>query len=99
MPTNNAINLSSSGITSYDGNGTFFGRTIQGTGNVQVTNGDGIAGNPSIAVTGIMSWVEVTGTSQAMAIGTGYVANNSSLVTLTLPSTAALGDSIIVMGK
>lgn len=99
MATNNAINLSAAGVTAYDGLGTFFGRTIQGTGNVNVTNGDGIAGNPSISVSGIMSWVEVTGTSQAMATQTGYIANNAALVTLTLPATAALGDSIRVLGK
>lgn len=99
MATNNSINLNAPGIASYDGAGTFFGRTIQGTGNVVVTNGDGISGNPSISVSGIMSWVEVTGTSQAMSAGVGYVANNASLVTLTLPATAALGDSIRIVGK
>ena len=99
MATNNAINLSQSGITAYDGAGTFFGRTIQGGSNVNVTNGDGVAGNPSISVSGIMSWVEVTGTSQSMAVQTGYVANNASLVTLTLPATAAIGDSLRVLGK
>lgn len=99
MPTNNSINLSASGMTVYDGAGTFFGRTLQAGSNVVITNPDGIAGNPSIAVSGIMSWSEVTGTSQSMATNSGYVANNASLVTLTLPSTAALGDSIRVLGK
>lgn len=99
MATSNAINLNSPGIASYDGAGTFFGRTIQGTGTVSVINGDGIAGNPSISVTGIISWLEVTGTSQAMSTQTGYVANNAALVTLTLPATAAIGDCIRVLGK
>lgn len=99
MVTNNAINLSQAGIISYDGAGTFFGRTLQAGSNVGITNPDGIAGNPTISVTGIMSWVEVTGTTQAMSVGTGYVANNASLVTLTLPATAALGDGLRVLGK
>ena len=42
---------------------------------------------------------EVTGTSQAMAINTCYIANNAGLVTLTLPATAALGSVIKVDGK
>lgn len=46
-----------------------------------------------------LQWVEVTGTSQAMAINTGYIANNAGLVTLTLPSTAAVGDIVRVTGK
>lgn len=42
--------------------------------------------------------VEVTGTTQAMAIRTRYIANNGSLVTLTLPAVAAVGDFIEVEG-
>lgn len=42
---------------------------------------------------------EVTGTTQAMAVNTGYIANNASLVTLTLPSTAAIGSIFRVTGK
>ncbi|MFA6335501.1 MAG: hypothetical protein WCX48_08090 [Bacteroidales bacterium] len=43
--------------------------------------------------------VEVTGTTQAMAVNTPYIANNGALVTLTLPATAALGDFVAVEGK
>lgn len=45
------------------------------------------------------SWTEVTGTTQAMAANNGYIANNAGLVTLTLPATMALGESVIVQGK
>ena len=99
MPTNNAINLSQSGFTVYDGSGTFSGRTLQQGSNVTITNPTGIAGDPTISVTGIMSWTEVTGTSQAMAVGNGYIANNASLITFTLPATAVIGDSLRVVGK
>lgn len=44
-------------------------------------------------------WNEVTGTSANMAVDNGYIANNGSLVTLTLPATAALGSVIEVSGK
>lgn len=47
----------------------------------------------------IPTWTEVTGTSQAMAINTYYIANNAALVTLTLPDTAALGSVIKVVGS
>lgn len=43
--------------------------------------------------------VEVTGTSQSMAIGTTYIMNNVALVTGTLPTTAAIGSKIRVLGK
>jgi hypothetical protein len=48
---------------------------------------------------GGMSWSEVTSTSQTMSINTGYIANNVALVTLTLPTTSALGSVIEVVGK
>lgn len=40
----------------------------------------------------------VTGTSQAMAVNNIYIANNASQVTLTLPSTVAVGDNFNVVG-
>lgn len=44
-------------------------------------------------------WNEVTGTSQTAAVNNGYIANNASLVTITLPATAAVGDVIEISGK
>jgi hypothetical protein len=52
MATNNAANQSSTGIQSLTSGGAFNGRTITGTANqVSITNGDGTAGNPTIALT------------------------------------------------
>lgn len=48
---------------------------------------------------GGLTWVEVTGTTQAAAINTGYVTNNAGLVTITLPTTAAFGSIVKVVGK
>jgi hypothetical protein len=44
-------------------------------------------------------WNEETGTSATMAVDNGYIANNASLVTLTLPTTAAVGSVVRVAGK
>ena len=46
-----------------------------------------------------LTWSEVTGTSQAMAIENAYIANNAGLVTCTLPASAAIGDRVAVVGK
>lgn len=66
--------------------------------NISITPG---AGSIAIAATGAASFtqVEVTGTTQAMAINTTYVANNAALVTLTLPVTAVFGSRIEIIGK
>lgn len=66
-----------------------------GTG-ISITNG---AGSITIASTGgVNSWAGVAGTTQAAAINTGYVIQNASQTTVTLPTTAALGSVVSVMG-
>lgn len=46
-----------------------------------------------------ITWSEVTGTSQTAAVNSGYVANNASLVTITIPTSCAIGDMVKVVGK
>lgn len=48
---------------------------------------------------GGITWNEETGTSATMAVNNGYIANNAGLVTLTLPTTAAVGDVVRVAGS
>lgn len=57
-------------------------------------------GNLVIAGTGTagIGWNHITGTSAQMSAEAGYIADNSGLVTLTLPATAALGSIIYVQG-
>lgn len=45
-----------------------------------------------------MQWTDVTGMSQAMAVINGYKADNAGLVTFNLPTSAALGQEVEVMG-
>ena len=67
-----------------------------GTG-ITITEG---AGSITIAANdGGMSWTEVTGTTAALLVDNGFIANNAGLVTLTLPATGAVGDVIKVDGK
>lgn len=63
---------------------------------ITVTNG---AGSITIAASGAEGYTEVTGTSAALAVNAGYIANNAALVTLTLPATAAIGDVFYIVGK
>lgn len=78
--------------------------------NLAVANLGGITGTPSSSTYlrgdgtwstpagggGGMTWSVVTGTTQTAAVNTGYFANNAGLVTVTLPSTAAVGDTVSV---
>lgn len=79
------------------GNGTNYtaATLTAGTG---ITIGNG-AGSISIAVTGAGNWVDQTTGSVTMGTNTGYtVDNGASLVTLTLPTTANLGDFVDIQG-
>lgn len=70
---------------------------VAGT-NITISN---TAGGIAISASGPggFSWHEVTGTSQLMVSNDGYVANNVALVTLTLPATSVLGDTLRIVGK
>src|SRR3990167_2262705 len=48
---------------------------------------------------GGITWNTVSGTSQSAAVNNGYIANNVSLVTVTLPSSVAVGDMVEIAGK
>ncbi len=102
MPTPaNSLNINQTGFQSFDGTATFLGRTlVAGTG-VSITNGNGVSGNPTISSTsGGINWVDQTTASVTMAVNTGYTADaGASLITFTLPTSAALGDLIIIQGK
>lgn len=43
-------------------------------------------------------WTEVTGTSESAAVNEHYLTNNVALVTVTLPTTAAVGDMLTIQG-
>lgn len=82
----------------------FIGTTSAAPTAASLTAGNGItitsaSASITIASTGTVAWTDVTGTSQTMAANTGYIADNASLVTLTLPTTAAQGTIIEVAGN
>ncbi len=44
------------------------------------------------------TWSVITGTTQACAVNNAYYANNAAQVVFTLPSTAAVGDKVLIRG-
>lgn len=71
--------------------------TLTAGSGISISNG---AGSITISGTGSgIGWTEVTGTSQSMTADSGWITNNAGLVTLTLPTTAAVGTAISVIGK
>ncbi len=83
-PDGNTVSPSAGTISFVNGTGT----TITGSGSSVTFNSTG----------GGFTWNEVTGTSQTLVAGNAYVANNASLVTFTLPSTADFGDLFLISG-
>lgn len=86
------------------------GLTVTGIAGVTTTNTKIVTVNSSTgqvgAVTtipaangGSLAWTEVTGTTQSAAVMNGYITNNAALVTVTLPSSASVGERVAIVGK
>lgn len=81
------------------------GTTASDPAGATLTAGTGIAissvtGAITISSNGASVWVDETGASVTMAVNTGYTSDDgASLVTFTLPATAAIGDSVEINGK
>jgi hypothetical protein len=70
--------------------------TLTAGSGISITNGAG-----TITISGStsgMSWSTVSGTTQSAAVNSGYVTNNAGAVTVTLPTTFAVGDAVEVKG-
>lgn len=89
-------NIGPTGYTGYTGPGNFTGYTGY-TGTPGPTGYTGYTG-PAGPGGGGGAWTNVTGTTQTMVAANSYLANNATLVTLTLPSSVAILDTFVVSG-
>jgi hypothetical protein len=67
-------------------------------GTISYTTGANTLNLEAVAGASGLPWTVVTGTSQAISVNNGYIANNAGLVTLTLPASATVGQTIEVTG-
>lgn len=78
--------------------GAFQSGSVGTSGQVLTSNGAGAIATFK-TLQNSNTWVDQTTTSVTMTTNTGYVADNASLVTFTLPTTASIGDSFEIVGK
>lgn len=97
---NNKIRIGTQGTGNGQQNNCFI------AGIVGITNSNPVpvtinssTGQLGVGTNSIVAWNNVTGTSATMVAGQGYVANNAALVTLTLPSSSAIGDTFKIITK
>lgn len=64
--------------------------------NISITSA---TGSITIAGFGLGSFLNVSGTTQTAAVNQGYLLSNASLTTVTLPTTASVGDLIGISGS
>lgn len=75
------------------------GATLTQGAGITITSASGTITIASSSSTGGgFAWTDVTGTTQTLAAGNGYVTDNASQVTFTLPASAAIGDSYAIVG-
>lgn len=100
MTTNNSINNASPNIAAHsimisEAAGNQVG-ILLATGQVLV----GLSGADPVATTlTALFWADVSGTTQAAVVNTGYIISNASSTTVTLPTTAAEGSVVAIAGK
>ncbi len=81
------------------------GTATPSSNNLNVLGGGGIqtAGSGAtltVAVSGGgFTWTDVTGATQTIAVQNGYLTDRGGGVVYTLPATASIGDTFIIMGK
>jgi hypothetical protein len=96
----NTIHIGTQGTGNGQQNTCF----IAGIVGVTVANAEMVTINTATGQLGVTSglisnWIDVTAATQAMAVNTGYTANRASLITFTLPATAAYGSVMRIAGK
>lgn len=90
------ITGNSGGAVGPDGS---FNINLLGSGAVTVTGSPG-TNTLTITVTGGgLTWTDITGATQTLAINNGYVTDRGGGVAYTLPATATEGDIIRISGK
>ncbi len=82
-------------LTGFSGSDPVLATLTAGTG-IGITNGSGSITIDSVG--GGFTWNDVVGTSDDFEASNGYIANNAGLVTITLPTTCAVGDSFKIVG-
>ncbi len=74
--------------------------TVTGTaGFVLTANAAGTSPSFQAIPSSAMTYTDVTGATQALAVNNGYIMNRATLITATLPATAAEGSIIDIVGK
>lgn len=96
MPTPaNDLNITQSGFVTFDGTSTFMGRTLLAGTGVTITNGSGVAGNPTISLTGGGIAAEhLTGDSGGQINTDG--SNNFNILGLSGSKTSGSGSTLTV---
>ena len=92
--------FTTTGVLVTDADGVITDADASTAGFVLTSNGPSSTPTfqPASGGGGGMTWYNVTSTTQALAIGNGYIANNAGVVTMTLPATAAIGSVIGIAG-
>jgi len=102
MAFNNAVDANQTGFQSLNSSGVWNGRTLTAGANINITNGDGTAGDPTISVTGVttFTWNTTSANVANMSVNNGYFAvSPGGALTLGLPATSVLGDVVRVSLK
>ena len=92
---NGSSTITIGGNVTYSGAFTFTGTVTANTSVTFPTSGT-LATTAQLTV---LTWNDVSGTTQAAAVNNGYIISNAGQTTVTIPATAAEGSIFAVQGK
>lgn len=97
LPVGSLSGLNANGVVISQNNSAFTATTAGNFGDVLTSNGPGFDPSFQIASTGIFPWNNLT-VSKTASVNNGYTTDGVGLVVVTLPSSAAYGSIIRVVG-
>lgn len=100
LAESNAIHIGSQGSGAGQQNTCYIAGIVGvTTANSQVVTINSATGQLGVSNALDILWTDVTGATQTLALGNGYVTDRGGGVTYTLPATATFGDEIKIVGK
>lgn len=86
-------------LTIADGKTLTASNTLTFTGVDASSVNFGSGGTVTYGGGGGLAWTSIAGTTQTAAIDSGYIIGNAAQTTVTLPTTAAIGSTVAIMGS
>ena len=96
--TSGSLEIAGTGIIAKTAANTVAARTIQVNSGLSITNGDGVAGNPSISVTGLLAQLVATSGTGLLGVVGGTLITRNTITGVANQISVTDGDTAPIIG-